>query len=311
MTGTSIDFDGIRAAARFEPVLVHYGLEVGGRGAERMIRCPFHDDRSPSCAVNLEKKVFHCFACGENGTILDFVANMESCPIIEAAELLADWCRVSPGSSMQASTAPLRATGKSRNAPLRFALPLDPGHPYFAARGVSRCTVSHFGLGYCEKGIMAGRICIPIHDAGGHLIAYAGRWPDAHPPPGEPRYRFPRGFRKRDVLFNAHRVTGATQVVLVEGFWSVFRLDALGVPAVALMGCSLSDHQAGILRKSGAERITILLDGDAAGRSATRDILPRLARHHHVHAPDLPDDAEPDTLDEDQLMALIHQAHKA
>jgi hypothetical protein len=32
-----------------------------------------------------------------------------------------------------------------------------------------------FGLGNCEKGIMTGRVYIPIHNADGRLVAYAGR----------------------------------------------------------------------------------------------------------------------------------------
>jgi hypothetical protein len=55
-------------------------------------------------------------------------------------------------------------------------LKLDPEHPYLAERGISRDLVERFGLGFCEKGIMAGRICIPIHNIDGQTVAYAGRW---------------------------------------------------------------------------------------------------------------------------------------
>ena len=90
MNRKSPDYSVIRDQVRFETILGSYGLEMRGQGAERMIRCPFHDDGSPSCSVNLDKRVFHCFACNEAGTILDFVAGMESCSIAEAARLLAE-----------------------------------------------------------------------------------------------------------------------------------------------------------------------------------------------------------------------------
>jgi len=34
---------------------------------EGLVRCPFHDDRTPSLSVDLDRGVFHCFGCGEGG----------------------------------------------------------------------------------------------------------------------------------------------------------------------------------------------------------------------------------------------------
>ena len=308
MTGKPIDFCAIKDQARFETVLAIYGLEIRGYGAERMTWCPFHDDRSPSCSINLEKKIFHCLACGEKGTILDLVAKMEQCSVSESAQLLANWCNVSTGSSAPVGTARVRYERLSENGPLGFQLRLDPWHPYLEERGVSEGTPSKFGLGYCDRGIMKGRICIPIHDAQGMLVAYAGRWPGSGSPPDEPRYRLPRGFKKRLVLFNFHRVRRAERLVIVEGYWSVFRLDALGIASVALMGRTLSEEQEKIIGYSRANHVTLLLDGDEPGRTATAEILPRLARNLFVHAPILPDGAEPDTMDEDSLMAAMPAA---
>jgi DNA primase len=304
MTATEQDFAAIKAQARFDIVLARYGLETTGQGAERMIRCPFHDDRTPSCAINLDKKLFHCFACGAQGTILDFIALMDSCSIVDVVNLLADWGYI----AKPAGVAKGQAQQGSGNVPLTFTLQLDPHHPYLRARGVSEETVARFGLGFCDRGIMKGRICVPIHDEHGRLVAYVGRWAVSVPPSRTPRYLFPRGFRKGQVLFNLHRVVDATHLVVVEGFWSVLRLDALGMAAVALMGCTLSKPQEALLRSSRADRLTLLLDGDEAGRTASADILPRLARHHFVHAPDLPAGTEPDILDEQTLKAAIKPA---
>ncbi|MEK9797001.1 MAG: CHC2 zinc finger domain-containing protein [Alphaproteobacteria bacterium] len=304
MTERSIDFDAVREQTRFETVLARYGLEAKGKGAERMILCPFHDDRTPSCSVNLGRKVFHCFACGAGGSILDFVARMESVSLIEAARLIASWSDLCDLTLNPTHTKRERTEKRPANPPLDFALTLDPEHPYLASRGLSRQTVDRFGLGFCNRGVMKGRICIPIHDAQGRLVAQAGRWPGS-PRQGEPRYRFPRGFRKSVELFNYHRVADAKHLVIVEGFWSVFRLDALDVAAVALLGCSLSEEQEALIRRLAADRMTLLLDGDAAGRAATAQILPRLTRWRVVHAPNLPEGLEPDSLDEADLKAAI------
>lgn len=37
------------------------------------LRCPFHDDNTPSCSVSPEKQVFNCHGCGKKGRITDFV----------------------------------------------------------------------------------------------------------------------------------------------------------------------------------------------------------------------------------------------
>ena len=239
---------------------------------------------------------------------MDFVAKMEHCSIYGAAQLIEQWCSISDGDiNKSGNTFEKRRKPEKRidNTPLEFELRLDATHSYLRERGVLPETVRKFDLGYCDHGIMKGRICIPVHDADGRLVAYAGRWPEPTSPPEEPRYRFPRGFKKRLVLFNLHRMRRSEELVIVEGCWSVFQLDAIGVASVALMGRSLSQDQEQLILGSGVRRIILLLDGDDAGKTATSEILPRLSSHLFVHAPIMPDGAEPDTMDEAALRAIL------
>ena len=83
---------------------------------------------------------------------------------------------------------------------------LDPGHPYLSARGLSKETIATFGIGYCSRGMLKGRIAIPIHDERGELVAYAGRFPgDEGLGEGEAIYTFPPNFHKELVVYNLHR----------------------------------------------------------------------------------------------------------
>jgi DNA primase len=100
-------------------------------------------------------------------------------------------------------------------------------------------------------------------------------------------------------------VVGAQHLVIVEGYWSVFRLHALKVPAVALMGTSLSDPQMNLLHQSAARRLTLLLDSDRAGRKATVDLLPRLSSLFFVRTPVIPDNESPDTIQEEMLLEAV------
>ncbi len=50
-----IDFRHVKENATFEPILEHYGLETTGRGEQRAILCPFHNETKPSCKPTFPK----------------------------------------------------------------------------------------------------------------------------------------------------------------------------------------------------------------------------------------------------------------
>ncbi len=193
---------------------------------------------------------------------------------------------------------------EEENRPLAFSLKLDPQHPYLASRGVSPELAEAFGLGYCNRGMFAGMIAIALRNSEGQLIGYLGRWP-GEPPEGKERYKFPTGFKKSRMLYHLDGVKGCETLVIVEGVWSVLRLHQLGVPAVALLGRDLSPYQEELLVQSGVRRLALMLDGNMPGREATAALLPRLARRFFVRVLDLPDEAQPDTIPEEELRALV------
>lgn len=144
------------------------------------------------------------------------------------------------------------------NHPLDFALKdLDLKHPYLRERGFSRETVEHFGLGYCNRGMLKGRIAIPIHDPSGALVAYAGRITDDRlvsetcpkylfPPPRE-RNEEVHEFDKSLVLYNAHMIAEPLDhLCVVEGFPGTWWLWQAGITnVVALMARAARRCRAG------------------------------------------------------------------
>ena len=153
---------------------------------------------------------------------------------------------------------------------------------------------------------MSGRIVIPIRNARGQLVAYAGRAPDGRPP----KYKFPAGFRKSLELFNLQRavVTGSKTVILVEGYFDCMRVHQAGFPwVVALMGSSLSAAQESALLRH-FDRIVLMLDGDAAGHAASGAIADRLSGRCLVQVVGVPEGSQPDQLscsDIRRLMATV------
>ena len=52
--------------------------------------CPFHDEKSPSFAVNEAKQFYYCFGCGASGHALNFVLEFEKLEFPAAVEKLAN-----------------------------------------------------------------------------------------------------------------------------------------------------------------------------------------------------------------------------
>ena len=188
-----IDFKELRAKLDFEEVLKSYGVEIKRKGEQHMGFCPLPGHQgnrnSVSFSANLKRGIFHCFGCQAKGNVLDFAVLMSGEPVDDgralkkvAVALRAKFFpesakengRGKPGRKSEAKSHP--ELPLTVNPPLDFELQgLDAGHPYMLGRGFVSKTIEHFGLGYCSRGSLAGRIAIPLHDADGNLIGYAGR----------------------------------------------------------------------------------------------------------------------------------------
>jgi len=157
---------------------------------------------------------------------------------------------------------------------------------------------------------MAGRVCIPIANADGEIIAYAGRYPSDDVPDDVERYLLPPKFVKMATLFNIHRIVDTEYVVIVEGFFGAMLLHGLDVPVVAIMGTSMAEAQVELLTARGIKRVLVMLDGDEAGQKAVTPLLDLLTRSFFVKVGYLPDGEAPDTASEQVLLSLAEQVER-
>lgn len=298
--------------------------------------CPVHGgDNTRAFHADTSKNVWHCFTrCGRGGNALDLVAAKEGIGVRDAALKLQAFLdgRVAgevPHQEAQVSRAPARATvpapagaprreprpapapaaprpaptpprasvAPARNPPLSVSLTLRP-HPHLSERGLSDETIQTFGLGYATSGIMRGTIAIPIHDEDGTLVAFAGRRLKPADIMDHGKYKLPKGFRKELVLFNYHRAKAHAEglgLILVEGFFSTMLLTERGFPnTVAGLGIEVSDHQVELLAR--ASSVTVLFDGDEAGRQGAKSAREKLAPRVETHLVELPEGMEPEDL---------------
>jgi DNA primase len=237
--------------------------------------------------------------------VIDLVAILEHCSLREAGLRLQDWFSVGEWHPAPVRLAMASSAVVESNRPLGFALRgIDTGHPYLTRRGISPATARWFGVGmYRGTGFLAGRCVIPIRDEKSRLVAYAGRTVNGE----QPKYRFPAGFRKSQVLFNLDRAmrTGVGNVIVVEGFFDALKVHQAGHPAVvALMGCSFSQRQSELLL-SHFDCVTLMLDGDQTGRRAADAMALRLKPKAPVHKMELPNHVQPDQLSSAEINALL------
>lgn len=207
----------------------------------------------------------------------------------------------------QGSTSDQNQAKPDRNKVLDLVLSLDPDHAFFSDRGIAPDQVELFEMGYCSKGMMKGRIAIPIHNADGELVAYAGRWADETTEPGDgQRYKLPKNFHKSLELYNLHRAKelGGRHLTVVEGYWSAQRIHLLGLPCVAAFGSSISEEQAALIRAAGFRFVTLLFDGDEGGRKGIDQALPVLGRQVYARALELPEGEKPDSVEDGFFDAL-------
>jgi len=262
-----VNFKDIKEKVSIEEILGHYNLLEGLRrkGKELIGYCPIHDKNhynKNSFSVNTEKNIWHCFSCGAGGNILDFVAFMEDVDIRQDGLFINKWFKIAPREHKKLAKEKEKSKkveigteienkkkeeNEEVNRPLTFKLKnLDPNSPYLKERGLKKETIKEFGLGYCKRGLLKGRIAIPVHNEEGELVAYAGSYP-GDPPEEESKYKFPPNFKKNHVVFNLNRVKDndkEKELILVEGFFDVFNLWQNGFRnTVALMGISLSKEQ--------------------------------------------------------------------
>jgi DNA primase len=330
-----VDFKEIKSKVGIEDILSHYGLleNFKQKGDEWIGFCPIHDENnySPNAfRANTIKNNWHCFACGQGGNIIDFVAAMEKVEPKGAAKRIGEWFLATHQSPQQPhreekdtkktpDTQPKESEGNKRkekvktiNAPLTFTLKnLDTEHQYLEERGLNTKTIEHFGLGLCTKGLMAGRIVIPIHNEKGQLIAYAGRYP-GDPPEGESKYKLPPGFKKNLILFNLHRAKQDADkenpLILVEGFFDCMKVwQAEFKNVVALTGVTMSEEQKKLLLSTIGRngRIVLMFDGDEAGREGSSNVLSQLSHQAFVKEIKLEPGQQPDRLEEAEIKRLL------
>ena len=174
-------------------------------------------------------------------------------------------------------------------------------------------TAAWFGAGYyAGSGFLRGRMVFPIHNERGELVTYAGRSMDGR----EPRYLFPPGFRKSQVVFNLHRAVESAAwqrgvAIVVEGFFDCLKVYQAGYGnVVALMGASVSERQSELLDTYFRE-LVVMLDGDETGRRASQKLAARRWKKLSLSMVEVPSGRQPDQLSTEEIERILSRGSRA
>ena len=65
-------------------------LRLDRKGKNYWACCPFHNEKTPSFAVNESEGYYHCFGCGETGDVIKFLEKYDGLSFYEAVKKLAE-----------------------------------------------------------------------------------------------------------------------------------------------------------------------------------------------------------------------------
>ena len=299
--------------------VISSNINLKRRGKTLVGLCPFHNEKTPSFTVYPESNSFYCFGCGAGGDVITFVRRMENLDYIEAVKSVAQMAGVSmpeDGYDDTLSKQRMRLLAANREAARFFNSCLnDPKNrdalDYFLKRGLSKNTITKFGLGYApnewralinhmkSKGFtehelvlanlarrsdkdgktnyydnFRNRVMFPIIDLRGNVIAFGGRVMDD----SKPKYINTSDtlvYKKSNGVFALNFAKNANEgkLILVEGYMDVIALHQAGFTnAIACLGTAFTNEQANLLSRY-ADEVIICYDNDGAGKAATEKAL--------------------------------------
>ena len=323
MTAVKISRDYIQTLhdrLDIEDIVSSYvSLKRTGRNLQGL--CPFHNEKTPSFTVFPETKSFYCFGCQASGDIISFTMRMENLDYVEAVKSLASKAGIPlPDEGFDDSMSKLRMrilyanrdAAKYYNSQL-FAPQNSEALDYFRRRGLTKQTLTHFGLGYAPPGwtglidhlkslgyterelVLAdlakrgknnsvydsfrNRVIFPIIDLRGNVVAFGARVTDD----SKPKYINTADtpvYKKGNGVFglNFAKNSPEKKLLLVEGYMDVIALHQAGITnAVACQGTAFTSEQANLLSRY-AEELYICYDNDGAGKKATARALSVLGK---------------------------------
>ena len=209
-------------------------------GGEYVISCPYCDDSSAHCYINLEKRLFYCHKCEEKGllsTLLKYCG-------LEREARVQFWKK--RDKVVFKPPVPINIGDFPRVCSHGGMLD-DMALTYLTRRGFTAKEIVEHDIRYGQLPPWYGRVIFPIYE-GKEFVCLSAR---AYMPGAEPRYLFPAKGQTRlkaneIVYFAGGDILDDTKFVIVEGV-----IDAISVQRKLPKGfCALAtlSHSIGLIQ---------------------------------------------------------------
>ena len=77
----------IRESSDIYDIVSEY-VALKKRGRNFFGLCPFHDEKTPSFSINMDKQIYKCFGCGKGGGTINFIMDLERLDFVDALKFL-------------------------------------------------------------------------------------------------------------------------------------------------------------------------------------------------------------------------------
>lgn len=316
----------IKAQVAVETILADLGVSTIGSGKQRMCRCPLpgHEDRKPSCSVNVESGLWYCHACQQGGDVISFYALHASVTNSEAIREMANRYGIQDETTRQPGGSRPRPVPNTDEA-TTAARPEPPPDARRHTLDELRSRAAEIGLtadGVYEYRDEQGVLLFVVIRCQSHDGRKTFRQHKAAPDTsrGEPLF-FDRLHDARRVLYGLDMLASlspSSEVFIVEGEEDVDRLHKLGLAASCNpMGAGKWDEEYSSWLAERRLKAVVIPDNDGPGRKHAEAVAASLAAHdvpvRVLRLPDLPERGDvSDWLDAggtvDQLRELAAQA---
>jgi DNA primase len=241
-----------------------YFITNPNKPSEISVRCfsGMHEDKNPSLSFNLEKGVFNCFSCGFKGNTQQFFSGLG----------VTETPQVNSKIGVRLNKLRNKLDAIRNNSEVRLPEPnIKVTHSF---KGISANTLKNFEAFFTDSSGFSEYVCIPIYQHK-KLRFVEGRYKVLNSTSEMPKYlRKPNGVSVSDILFPLDKITNFSHIILVEGLFDVLKLHDLGYTnSLCIFGTqNFNVEKAKLLDEYGCRKVTILMDGDASGKSAATKI---------------------------------------
>ena len=240
-------------------VLLKYGVPVENTN-QFNIHCPFHEDRRTSCAINLDKGVWICFAgCGQ-GNLKSFIWKLSGKSWDDISKELDDVeLELDFSLSWLSDTVTPSGVTEENDCEEPPDLRDIPSEHWIYKRGFTPTVLNEWGC----KVNKYDDLLIPVQDSNKKVLGWVARRLNAIP-----KYLFSKGFAKSHSLFGIHNfIKDLDTLYIVEGALDALWLNQNGYPTVAVLGASISKTQINLIGTLRPSEVVLSLDNDNAGRT--------------------------------------------